>query len=96
MRSFFKPEDKNVVIGISGVDYVDFRSVDPRIQHDGSWMECYPMRTSISIPKDCAEEIIAKLKSNPGLTSVNGEMTTRGIAVQEEMRQQFASIRSGK
>lgn len=76
--NFFKPIN-NRVIGIVAANFVDFKSVDARIKHDDDWMTTNPMLTEITVPEDCANEIIDKLKLNPNLISVNGEMTGRGM-----------------
>lgn len=73
-----------ISIRIQGVVNVDFKKIDPRIEHDGMWLESYPMQTSISVPKEHAEKIIAKLKSHDGITAVSGELTPFGIADNEK------------
>lgn len=65
-------------ISIEAVDYVDFKKVDLAIQHNGQWLESCPMRTGISVPSERAEDIIAKLKLQDGITAVNGELTPCG------------------
>ncbi len=82
MRNFFFPENpSNIAIDITAVDYINFSELDARIQHTGRWLESNPMQTKISVPKECSEEIIAKLKLHDGITEVNGETTVCGRAV---------------
>ncbi len=49
-------------IQIDAINYINFKKIDPRIKSDGMWQETMPMRTRIYVPKDCAEDIISKLK----------------------------------
>jgi|HubBroStandDraft_6_1064221.scaffolds.fasta_scaffold343123_1 hypothetical protein len=86
---FSKHNNEFTKIGIDAVDYVDFSKIDNRIKHSGGWMESYPMQTSITVPTKDAKEIIEKLKKDNGITSVDGEMTAKGIEVNEEMSKSF-------
>jgi len=79
----YQPELKNpdslIRIGISTVDFVNFKEIDDRIVHNDGWMERSPMGADISIPALYAEEILMKLKQHPAITSVDGELTTKGM-----------------
>lgn len=79
-------------ICIAAVDYVDFKKVDSAIQHDGLWLESYPMHAGISVPKERFDEIMAKLKLHDGITAVGGELTPCGEKVHAELLKRFESV----
>lgn len=74
--------DEPMRIGVEAVSNVDLEAIDSRITHSCGWQESYPARTEITVLRKFAEEIIAKLKSINGITSVDGQLTERGVAVQ--------------
>lgn len=69
---------EKICISIHALRSIDFKKIDSRIEHDGAWQECYPMRAKISIPKAYEAELLAILKANSNITLVNGEPTGHG------------------
>lgn len=70
-------------ISVEAVGNIDFRKIDPTIIQLHPWGEMYPDPTVVSVPKERAAEIIAKLKLHDAISRVNGELTPRGEIVQK-------------
>lgn len=81
-----------VQIHISTDNYADYKAMDPRVISTGSWQECTPMRTSVTVLKQHEREIIGMLKTQPGVQFVNGEITEYGVQAQAEMRSAMNSF----
>ena len=91
VSSALHKNDDYITIGIDAVDYIDFKSIDNRIEQTSGWMKRYPMGTNITIPAQHSEEIINKLKEHRGIASIGRELTACGIDVQKKMRASYAT-----
>lgn len=63
-----------------------FSKIDPQIEY----VESQNRIILISVPKDSAIEIIAKLKAHPAVTSVNSELTPFGRSINFDLRPPLA------
>ena len=77
--------EKYIRVSIHAVNDINFKKINKHIQQS-AWQQSYPMRTVITIPKSDAPQIVEVLKKHPDITLIDGELTPRGVAVQQEMR----------
>ena len=71
---------------MQSTDIVNFQRIDPLIKQITPWHQPSPRFTTIEVPKDRMNEIIAKLKTHGEIRSVNNELTVHGQQAAEYTR----------
>lgn len=73
---------------VSAMEYLDFRTIDPRIIHFDRWLGC-PASTQVHTRKTETEELRKKIAEHPEVTSVDGIMTEHGEEVNRNRSNSF-------
>lgn len=89
-RFFSKPKrhrNDDVEIRISSFDPINLADIDQRIKQIHPWMLRSPTSVHFSVPKECVDEVMKKLKAHREILSINGESTSFGWAVADSFPQ---------